>query len=50
MKIIKEKASMQDRKECDRNLKGTRVYVLGKCSIKKQTEKGNSASPIGPSV
>ena len=41
VKIIKEKVSPKDREECDRILKGTRVYVLGKCTSQKQTEKGN---------
>jgi hypothetical protein len=40
VKIIKEKVRMQDRKECDRILKGTRVYLLGKSLSQKQTEKG----------
>ena len=40
VKIIKEKISLQDRKEWDSLIKGIRVYALGKCTGQKQTEKG----------
>jgi hypothetical protein len=40
VKIIKEKVSLHDREECDRILKRTRVYTLGKSLSQKQTQTG----------
>ncbi len=37
MRMIKEKVSLKDREECDCILKGTRVYILGKITSKKDT-------------
>ncbi len=37
MRMIKEKFSLKDREECDRILKGTRVYILGKITSEKDT-------------
>ncbi len=40
VKIIKEKVDTQDREECDRIFKGTKVYILGKITSQKQTQTG----------
>jgi hypothetical protein len=42
VKIIKEKVSVQEREECNRMLKGTRVYILGKHTSQKQTQRGET--------
>jgi hypothetical protein len=41
VKILKEKVGQQDEEECDRLLKGTRVYILGNNTGQKQTKTGN---------
>jgi hypothetical protein len=38
VKIIEEKVKMQDRKECDKIFKGTRIHILGKNTSQKQTK------------
>jgi hypothetical protein len=37
---IKEKATVNDKEECDRIMKGVRIDILGKCTSTKDTEKG----------
>jgi hypothetical protein len=37
---IKEKATENDKEECDRIMKGVRTDILGKCTSTKDTEKG----------
>jgi small-conductance mechanosensitive channel len=41
VKNIKGKISSQDREECDRIFKGTKVYILGGSTSRKQTRTGD---------